>query len=449
MRIHFIAIGGSIMHSLAIALHQAGHQVTGSDDQVYDPARTRLAAHGLLPAAEGWDASRITPDIEAVILGMHAFGDNPEAAEAIRLGIPMYSFPEFIYQQARQKQRIVVAGSYGKTTVTSMIMHVLEACGRKFDYLVGATVPGFENAVRLSADAPTIIIEGDEYLASSTDPRPKFLLYQPHAVVVTGISWDHINVFPTEDIYVEQFEKLLRSLEKAAEIIYNEEDPRLTRLVNACTDDAIHYKYPFVTPPYKIRNDRFEVKIAGERFPVSVIGKHNMANMAAAWEVCKLLSIEPEEFRTHIASFVGASLRMETVHESDNLLIIRDYAHAPAKVEATVQAAAEKYKHRNLIACAEMHTFSSLNKAYLRHYQGTLSKARHKIVYINPKALEKRRMPPISAKEVMQAFGDPQLRYATDTETLRRYIREACTGDDVVLMMSSGNFDGLDLKSLG
>ncbi|MEZ4825713.1 MAG: Mur ligase family protein [Bacteroidia bacterium] len=447
MKVHFIALGGSIMHSLAISLDQAGYTVSGSDDQIYDPAYTKLKNAGLLPEKEGWDANRITPDLDAVILGMHAFDDNAELIRARELGLNIVSFPEFIYQQSRNKHRIVVAGSYGKTTVTSMIMHVLRSMNRKFDYMVGAEVPGFENPVSVTPDAPMIIMEGDEYLASKMDPRPKFLLYHPHIAVITGISWDHINVFPTEKEYNYQFVRLLQSMEKAADIVYNQEDSLLAGMVKEHIDESSQYPHPFGVPSYKVKDGVYEVKIEGERVGVKMIGKHNMANIAAAWEVCNLLGVEAPDFARHIATFTGAALRMETVSDTPGKLIIKDYAHAPAKVQATVEAAREKYKGRQLIACVELHTFSSLNKAYIPLYKNTLRKADKRIVYVDPHALEKRRMPPLSTEDLRQAFGDPSIICVSNPGELQEAVRKNLSGNDVLLMMSSGNFGGTNLAT--
>jgi UDP-N-acetylmuramate: L-alanyl-gamma-D-glutamyl-meso-diaminopimelate ligase len=448
MRIHFIAIGGSIMHSLAIALHRAGHKVTGSDDQIYDPARTKLKNVGLLPEKDGWDVSKITKDIDVVILGMHAFEDNPELIKATDLGLNIVSFPEFIFQQSKNKHRIVIAGSYGKTTITSMIMHVLKAEGKDFNYLVGANVPGFDNSVRLDEDAPTLIVEGDEYLSSRMDRRPKFLLYQPHMVAISGISWDHINVFPTEEEYVDQFGFLLKSLSKAAVVIYNEDDKRLVNLVKKYTDDDSQYLHPFSVPSYKVKNAQFEIKIKGEKQKVKIIGRHNMTNIATAWEVCSLLGVDLENFLKHISTFEGAKSRMETVYEDDQKLIIKDYAHAPAKVQATVEAVKERFKKRNVIACVELHTFSSLNKNFIPLYKNTLKKADHKIIFVDPHALEKRRMPAISRDDLVKAFGDKSLIFLTKSEEIQPNIDKLKTGDDVILMMSSGNFGGVALADL-
>lgn len=448
MNLHFIAIGGSIMHSLAIALKQQGHQVSGSDDKIFDPAKSRLVEVGILPEKEGWDPDRVTTSLDAVILGMHAFEDNPELRKAQEIGVKIYSFPEFIYEHSRQKQRVVVAGSYGKTTVTAMIMHVLKAHGKDFDYMVGAQVDGFDNPVRLSDEAPMIVLEGDEYLASKLDPRPKFLHYKPHITVITGISWDHINVFPSEDIYEEQFTLLLESLEKAGDIMYNEGDARLRSLVETYTDANSQYRYPFTTPKYKVKDGKYEIRLGGERAFVPLIGRHNMANLAAAWLVCKQLSVTIEDFLEYIQTFKGASIRLETLHQSDKLTLIRDYAHAPAKVAASVQAVRESYPKKNLIACMELHTFSSLDQGYLPLYEETMAQADHRIVYVNPKAVEQKRMPEITKSHLVKAFGDENLIHVSSAEEVKAAIAAVRTDDDVCLMMSSANFGGLDLNSL-
>jgi UDP-N-acetylmuramate: L-alanyl-gamma-D-glutamyl-meso-diaminopimelate ligase len=447
MKVHFIAIGGSIMHGLAISLKEQGHEVSGSDDAIYDPARSKLAAHDLLPEREGWDPNRIQADTDAVILGMHAFEDNPEWARAKELDVPLYSFPEFIYQQSQNKQRIAICGSYGKTTITAMVMHALHKAKQKFDYLVGGQVPGFDNSVKLTADAPILLVEGDEYLASKQDPRPKFLLYKPHMVVISGISWDHINVFPTEDQYVDQFRQLLTSLGKAANVIYNEEDGRLSKLVKQHTDSDIHYLYPYKTPRYKVQGKEFRMKLGGEYGTMGVFGKHNMANLAAAWQVCELLGIREAEFLAYMADFTGSDIRLQVIHE-EAMTLIRDYAHAPAKVQASVQAVRERYPKGHLISCLELHTFSSLNKDFISNYAKTLAKSDVSIVLVDPHALEKRRMPAISREDLVRAFGDPQLIFVQSGEELAQQVEAAKQADSVLLMMSSGNFDGLNLREL-
>lgn len=450
MKIHFIALGGSVMHSLAIAMKAAGHQVTGSDDQIYDPARSRLETSGLLPAQEGWDPGKITADLDAIILGMHAFADNPELLKAQELGIPIYSYPEFILLQSQHKQRIVVAGSYGKTTVTAMIMHVLKKAGKTFDYLVGAAVEGFDNTVRLTEEANVIVIEGDEYLASRLDPRPKFLLYQPHILVLTGISWDHINVFPTEADYHKPFIDLLHGLKKATDIVYNKKDKWLAKWVDDLTNDTYYY-HAFQLPRHSMKQGVWYVELEGKKQAVYVIGEHNMANIASAWKVCELQAIPLNDFLAHIATFRGAQKRLEKVHESESLRIFRDYAHAPEKVSATVDAVVQTYKKSKVLACLELHTFSSLNADFLPLYQKSLSKADECMVFVDPAQYQRRRMDPLSDELIRTAFGDKRVRLIEDPELLLQALKEFKDQEPagaVLLMMSSGQFAGLDLNRI-
>lgn len=446
MKVHFIAIGGSVMNGLALALAKNGHTITGSDDHIYDPARTKLSQAGLLPDADGWFPERITSDLDAVILGMHAFEDNPELLRAKELGLPVYSFPEFIFEQSRNKQRVVIAGSYGKSTVTAMVMHVLEGLGKKFDYLIGAPVPGFEASVRVSDDAPVILIEGDEYLSSRIDKRSKFLLYHPHICLLNGMAWDHINVFPTEEIYIQQFETLVKQLGKAADVIVNADDERLHALVKEYADEDTHYLHPFHAPSYKVKDGQFHVKIGGERVGVSVFGKHNMSNMAAAWEVCQLLAVTAEDFRRLISTFTGAGIRLETVVDQPGKVVIRDYAHAPEKVAASVQATREKYSKSSFAACFELHTFSSLNPAFLPRYKKALDKADFPIVFVDSAVWERKRMEPFTEETVKSAFGNKKLEFIQSKEALLNRLSEL--NPEVTLMMSSGNFSGVEFEKL-
>ncbi|MFN0200346.1 MAG: UDP-N-acetylmuramate--L-alanine ligase [Bacteroidia bacterium] len=460
MKVHFIAIGGAVMHSLAIALKQAGHEVTGSDDKIFDPAKSRLTQYELLPLTEGWDENRITSDLDAVILGMHAFEDNPELAKAKALGLKIYSYPEFIYEQSKNKQRVVITGSYGKTTITSMVMHVLKGLNYSFDYLVGSQVEGFENPVSIKESSYLTIIEGDEYLASKLDKRPKFLVYQPHIALISGISWDHINVFPTEEAYNQQFEQLIQTMPKAGYILYNEQDKLLKEMVKAKKDSETMeslYIYPFHTPSYKVRDGKYTVSfgenllgMGGTKQEVSVFGKHNMTNIAAAWKVCEQLAVEVPDFLKHIATFKGAKSRLELVVNQPNRIVFKDFAHAPIKVLATVEAVLEMYPKRNVIACLELHTFSSLNKEYLKQYANTLQGAAHKIVFINKHIFAQKRISPIEVAEIQHAFADRNLHYVTDSEQLSAVLRfVAQNKNDVFLMMSSGDFGGIDLTAVG
>jgi len=448
MNIHLIAIGGSAMHNLALALAKTGHKVSGSDDEIFEPSHTRLQDAGLLPEAYGWFPERITTDIDTVILGMHARKDNPELLRAQELRLKIVSYPEFIYEHSRNKHRIVVCGSHGKTTITSMIMHALQATGRKFDYLVGAQVEGFETMVRLSEDAPVIVVEGDEYMASAIDMRPKFLLYRPHMIVISGIAWDHINVFPTEKQYTNQFVRLVEQMDKAGMIIYNEEDPTVRSIVRKYAHPESHYLYPYNTPAHKLKGDKYEIKISGEKGLVPVYGKHNFSNLAAAAQVVKLMAMDAREFLAYIGNFRGAAFRLEKIYEDERTVVIKDFAHSPSKVRASVAAVAEMYDKKQIIACLELHTFSSLNKEFLRQYKKTLKLLRKKIVFVNEHTLRMKNMVPITREEIIQAFDDKDIQFVTNREELLKALGVLKGIRNVFLMMSSGNFGNLDLKQL-
>lgn len=449
MHIHFIAIGGSVMHNLALALAVGGHRVTGSDDEIHEPSKSRLAQAGILPEQIGWFPDKIQDGIDAVILGMHARTDNPELKRAQELGLTIYSYPDFIYAHSRSKQRIVIAGSHGKTTITSMIMHVLRGLGIEFDYVVGAQLAGFDRMVRLSETAPVIIIEGDEYMASPLDKRPKFLLYQPHVVVISGIAWDHINVFPTFEEYLDAFRQLLLAMPKAGMVIYNSEDALVSELVWRHTDEELHYRFAYETPTYRVHDHRTEIKLDSLRGTLPIYGKHNMANAAAAHQVAKLLAVDTGSFLKQMESFTGAGLRLQKVFESAQLTIVRDFAHAPSKVAATVQAVAEFYKDYNIVACLELHTYSSLNKAFLSQYRDTLKKVANKIVLISAHTLEIKRMEPVSVDEIHHAFHDNAIAYVTTQAGLVSAIQQKLhTGKNLVLLMSSGALDGLQVAEL-
>jgi len=448
MNVHLIAIGGSIMHNLALALQAQGHQVSGSDDLIHEPSLGRLQEAGLLPPAYGWFPERITTELDVVLVGMHAHADNPELRRAKALGLSILSFPEFMLAQARHKQRIVVAGSHGKTTITSMLMHALKHVGYSFDYMVGGTVPGFERTVSFTADAPIMLLEGDEYPTSPLDPRPKFLHYEPHVLLLTGIAWDHINAFPSEGVYLEQFRKLLLSLPKAAMCVYNKSDKRVRELVKTTLDESIHYLVPYQTPKHRFRDGVMEVKFEKKYAPVSVYGEHMAANLMACHELLKTFALPEERISEALAGFAGAGLRMEHVHEDQRTIVIRDYAHAPSKVAATVRAVQQRYPTKNLVIGLELNTYSSLNEAYLPHYKNVLHNAKHVVLFINRETLKSKRLKRISEKFLRQAFNEPSLRLAEDREALVHLLRERRTGADVYLLMSSGSFDHLEVAEL-
>lgn len=446
-KIHFISIGGSVMHNLAIELHLKGLLVTGSDDEIYEPSASRLAKYDLLPAVTGWFPEKVTPDLDAVILGMHARQDNPELARARELGIKVYSYPEYIFEQSQNKQRVVIAGSHGKTTITSMVLHVLKYNQRNFNYLVGAQIEGFDNMVRLSEDAPLIVIEGDEYFTSPIDPTPKFMHYQPHIALISGIAWDHFNVFPTWESYVKQFELLADSLPKAGAIIFDETDDMLDVIGQKGRPDVV--STPYNVHPNKIVDGK-TVLITAEsgEVPVLVFGSHNMKNISGAREVCERLGITDEAFYKAISSFKGASKRLELLGSNDTVKIYRDFAHAPSKVEATTTALKEQFPERTLVACAELHTFSSLNKAFLTQYRRKLKSADVAVVYFNPLTLEHKRLESLSEEDIKTAFKRDDLKVFTDSAELASFLKSLTWKNANLLLMSSGTFGELDLKKL-
>ncbi|WP_448520017.1 UDP-N-acetylmuramate--L-alanine ligase [Rhodoflexus sp.] len=449
MKVHFTAIGGSVMHNLAVALKLKGYRVSGSDDEIYEPSRSRLAAHGILPAEEGWFPEKITPDLDAVILGMHARKDNPELLRAQELGIRVYSYPEYVYEQSRHKERIVIAGSHGKTTTTAMIMHVLNFHGKKFDFMVGAMVPGFESTVRLSDDAPMIIIEGDEYLASPIDLTPKFLHYKHHIGLITGIAWDHINVYPVFDDYVRQFENFAVQTPKAGTLIYCEEDDLATIVStsNQMRNDV--NLIPYSTHKHEVQDGKTLLNTRHHgKIPVAVFGKHNMQNLNGAKLVCNRLGINDKKFYEAIQSFKGAAKRLELLGQNGQTTVYRDFAHAPSKIEATIRAVKEQFPQRKLIACAELHTYSSLSKHFLPQYKHTMQAADEAIICYSPKALEIKRMEAIDEAEIQAAFEHPNLKVFTNGTDLSNYLFKQQWKHKNLLLMSSGTFDHTDLGQL-
>lgn len=446
MKIHFVAVGGSVMHQLAIALKRKGYQVTGSDDEIFEPARSNLAAAGILPASIGWHPELITPDLDAVILGMHARADNPELLKAQELGVKIYSFPEYIYQESRDKKRVVVGGSHGKTTTTAMLMHVLRQLHRDFDYMVGARLEGFDQSVNITY-APLIVCEGDEYLASTLNPHPKFHFLFPHIAIITGIAWDHINVFPTFEIYLEQFRIFIDRIEKDGILIYNASDPQLKSLVDGHLRSDIRYQ-SYGIPQHEIRNGITYVTVEGVEEPLEIFGDHNLLNMNAAWYACKELGLTARQFLDAIASFKGASKRLELIAKNACANAYRDFAHAPSKVRATIQAVKNQFPGRKLIGVLELHTYSSLNEAFLPQYKGTLDPADEAVVFYAKHALQIKHMPDLPKERIEEGFGKKGLRVMTDRKELEQWLRAQSYDNADLLLMSSGNYDGLDIVSL-
>jgi UDP-N-acetylmuramate: L-alanyl-gamma-D-glutamyl-meso-diaminopimelate ligase len=445
MKIHFISIGGSVMHQLAIALKRKGYQITGSDDEIFEPAKSNLETEGLLPARIGWFEENISDDLDAVILGMHAKADNPEMQRAKELGLSIYSFPEYIFQESKDKKRIIVGGSHGKTTTTAMIMHVLRTLKKDFDYLVGARLEGFDQSVNVT-DAPIIVCEGDEYPASAIERRPKFHFLFPHVAILTGIAWDHINVFPTFENYLEQFIIFINKIEAGGILIYNESDDELKRLVENNKRNDIRYQ-PYGVPSRQIKNGKTTVQIEEASSQINVFGDHNLMNLNAAFYACKEAGVEAKEFVEAITSFKGASKRLELLASAEHINVYRDFAHAPSKVKATINAVKQQFPKRKLIGVLELHTFSSLNADFMKEYAGAMDKADNAVVFYSNHALELKRMPPLPAETVKKGFGKPDLLVFNDKNELKKWLDAQDYNDSTLLLMSSGNYDGLDMIS--
>ena len=460
MKVHFIAIGGSAMHNLAIALHKKGYEITGSDDEIFEPAKSRLNKYGLLPAKEGWDISKVHAGLDAVILGMHAKADNPELAEAKKLHLKIYSYPEYIYEQSKDKTRIVIGGSHGKTTITAMILHVLNEYKVATDYMLGAMLEGFEVMVKLSNDAKYIILEGDEYLSSADDPRPKFHLYKPDIGLLSGIAWDHINVFKTFGSYLEQFKIFINLISTNGLLIYNYEDFNVRQIAEDCTHNI--NKLPYKLPKYEIKDGITYIEYNNKKYPLIVFGKHNLSNINAARLVCNQIGIKDEQFYNSIGTFKGASKRLELMGSSSSsgsgsgsssgskkmCSVYTDFAHSPSKLKATVEAVKEQYPDQKLVACLELHTYSSLSKDFLPQYKGAMDKADTAIVYFNPHAIKLKKLADINSDQIKEGFGYGNLIVFNDSELLNKYLLSLKWEKMNLLMMSSGDFDGINLKQL-
>ena len=446
MRVHFIAIGGSAMHNLAIALHKKGYLVTGSDDEIFEPSRSRLKKYGLLPAARGWYPEKITDDIDAVILGMHARKNNPELQKALEKGVKVYSYPEYLYEQTKNKKRVVIGGSHGKTTITSMVMHALKTKGIKFDYMVGAQLEGFDTMVSLNEDTGIAVFEGDEYLSSPIDPTPKFLWYKPHLALLSGIAWDHINVFPTWENYLEQFDAFAGTIPSGGILVYYEGDAELVKIADR-HKQRIEAR-PYRAIPYSVRGGKSVIRFGNNEYVLNVFGDHNMQNLNGARMVCNELGITDDEFLHAMQSFRGAAKRLQLLQETEGCNIYLDFAHSPSKLRATTQAVKSHFKNRQLVALMELHTFSSLNKRFLPHYKGTMDAADKAFVFFNPEVIKHKQLPPITLEEVAEAFAHPDLKVFTNPDNLVEVLEETDWNGKNLLIMTSGNFSGVDIKSL-
>lgn len=448
MRVHLIAIGGSAMHNMALALHEKGYKVTGSDDEINEPSKSRLAKKGLLPDAIGWFPAKLDSTIDAIILGMHARADNPELIKAKELGLKIYSYPEFIYEATKEKTRIVIGGSHGKTTITAMILHVLNYNKVNADFMVGAQLEGFDTMVKLTKEAAVAVIEGDEYLASPIDRRPKFHLYKPNVALLSGIAWDHINVFPTFDIYVDQFKMFIDLIEPNGSLVYCSEDKELVKVAEVSGKKNNVRKMGYSVPPNRIVNGTTYLIVDGKEIPLSVFGDHNLMNLTGARLVCNQVGISDTQFYNAIQSFKGAAKRLELVYKTDNFNFYKDFAHSPSKLKATTAAVKQQFDNRHVVACMELHTFSSLTEAFLNEYNGAMNTADEAIVYYNPHTIAHKKLKPISEEQVLKAFNRNDLKVFTDSKAVTDYLRSKSWKNSVLLMMSSGNFDGVDFNQL-
>lgn len=446
MHIHFIAIGGSAMHNLAIALAEKGDRVSGSDDTIFEPSKSRLDDAGILPEKEGWFPEKITSDVDAVILGMHAKADNPELAKAQELDVPMYSYPEFLYEQSKAKTRVVIGGSHGKTTISAMILHVLHYHDREIDFMIGAQLKGFNNMVHLTEENDFMLLEGDEYLSSAIDRRPKFHLYKPNIALISGIAWDHINVFPTWENYVEQFETFTETMEEGSVLVYNDADEYVRQVAEKAEKPV--RKHPYNTPEHTIDNGTTFLETPEGPMPLEIFGEHNLNNLAGAKWVCQFMGVDEADFYEAIATFEGADKRLEKIAESKDAVIFKDYAHSPSKVKATTEAVKKQYAGRKLIACSELHTYSSLDADFLSHYEHTLDAADEAVIFYSPKAVEIKGLENIEPEDMQKAFQHTNAKVFTKGEDFIDYLESLNLKNTVLLLMSSGNYGGLDFDKL-
>ncbi len=439
MNIHFIAIGGAIMHNLAICLQNTGHFVTGSDDIIFDPAKSNLENAGLLPEQNGFFEENVHENLDAIILGMHAKKDNVELLKAQKIGVRIYSFPEFIYEQSKNKQRIVVGGSHGKTTTTAMIMHVMKSLDYNFDYLVGSSLAGFDLSVQLS-DAPIIVLEGDEYLSSPIEMTSKFHYYHPQIAIITGVAWDHVNVFPTWESYVDTFDVFLKNMVEGSQAILFNDDETLQKIAKNKQTSITFYN----TPNYSIKNEQTTVTHDGKSYPLQIFGKHNLENMEAARLACKAIGIDASSFYEAISSFKGTAKRLERIENNSSIIAYRDFAHSPSKLEATLNSVKEQYASKNLIACMELHTYSSTDSNFLSEYKDSMLNAHLAIVYMSEKAFSIKNRTAISDESIRDNFNQASIKIARNPEQLLALLRDYLSEENIFLLMSSGNFDGID-----
>ena len=446
MQVHFIAIGGSAMHNLAIALSRKGVHVTGTDDEIFEPSKSRLDKEGILPEKIGWDESKVHIGLDAVILGMHAREDNIELLKAKELSIPIYSYPEYLYEQSKNKTRIVIGGSHGKTTITSMLLHAAKKLGVNVDYMVGAQLEGYDCMVKLTDDAEFMVLEGDEYLSSPIDRRPKFHLYSPNVALISGIAWDHINVFPTFDNYCHQFDVFCSLIRPNGILIYNKEDEHVNVLGEKYKNQFATIAYE--TPAYIPTKEGSLMKCQGVEYPLLIFGEHNLQNLVGAMHLAQSMGIENDDFLRAMNDFTGAGKRLQKVVDSERFTMFKDFAHSPSKLKATTAAIKQQYPSRKVVACMELHTFSSLNKEFLPFYKDAMMAADLALVYFNPEVVAHKKLTALSNEDVFNGFGGNVIVFDNSTN-FTRYIYSQDWNNSVLLLMSSGNFDGIDYNILG
>ncbi|MBU2019429.1 MAG: peptidoglycan synthetase [Bacteroidetes bacterium] len=446
MRVHFIAIGGSAMHNLAIALKRKGYQISGSDDEIFEPSKTRLNKEGILPGLMGWNAEKVTKDLDAVIVGMHARIDNPELIKAQNLGLPIYSYPEYIYEQSKDKVRLVIGGSHGKTTITSMILHAFHQLGHVVDYMVGSQLEGFDCMVRMTEDSKITVLEGDEYLSSPTDLRPKFHLYHPTHALISGIAWDHINVFPSFENYVEQFDVFCQKIEKGGTLVYASNDLEVKKVAEKYKHDLNLIAYQ--VPEYQVTTNGTILFWEGKKYPLQIFGEHNLQNLIGAMHLAATVGISNDHFLGACSGFTGAGKRLQKVVEKKNFVMFKDFAHSPSKLKATTSAVKEQYKERTVVACMELHTFSSLNAVFLPQYKNSMDKADMAFVYYNDDVVAHKKLPKLDLAMVQEAFG-PKVQIIKNSSELQNQLKNQNWNNSVLLMMSSGNFDGIQFEEFG
>lgn len=442
MKIHFIALGGSAMHNLALALHHKGYQISGSDDAIYEPSKSRLAQAGLLPQHLGWYPDRITNHLDGVVLGMHAKSDNPELLKAQELELPIYSYPEFLFEATKDKTRVVIGGSHGKTTITAMILHVMKYWQREVDFMVGAQLDGYDVMVQLTDENEFVVLEGDEYLSSPIDMRPKFHWYQPNMALISGIAWDHVNVFPTVEDYNQQFEIFIKTLTPGGVLVYNNEDEILRDIVEKC-DHPIR-KIPYSTMDHFIDSGVTFLDTSEGPLPLKIFGQHNISNLSGAMQICQHMGIEPIDFLEAMASFSGASKRLQTLVNKPERKVFRDFAHAPSKVLATVEAVKTQFSDQPLLACLELHTFSSLDSTFVIQYRSTLDAADAAVVFYDREAVVAKGKKLPSPESIIDAFQHKNIQVVTDRDQLKSFLLQQPTG--VLLLMSSGHFGGIPMS---